>query len=227
MHKHIYIVEDEAIVALEMKRAIEKLGYIFAGMAANYDDALQGIKATSPDLILMDITLKYSRSGIEVAKEVDREYSIPIIFLTSITDEATMYDAIATNPVGYLLKPFRREELHSMILLGLYKATQQTQIKTDMFPLGHGYYYHLEEKLLFCGERHIPLGKKEEKLLTLLVEAKGEGVSFKILEDIIWEGNLVSQSAFRTLLYRLNLKLEYKLIESLPTYGCRLLLPES
>ena len=222
MHKHIYIVEDEAIVALEMKRAIAKLGYSFAGMAANYDDALKGISETSPDLILMDITLKYSKSGIEIAKEVHREYKIPIIFLTSITDESTMFDAIATEPVGYLLKPFRREELHSMILLGLYKATQQMQKKTDMLSLGHGYYYHTDEKLLFYGDKHIALGKKEEKLLTLLVEAKGEVVSFKILEDMIWEGELVSESAFRTLLYRLNLKLEYKLIESLPAYGCRL-----
>jgi len=227
MHKHIYIVEDEAIVALELKRAIEKLGYTFAGMAANYDDAMRGIEETSPDLILMDITLKYSKSGIEIAKDVYIKYSIPIIFLTSITDESTMYDAIATNPIGYLLKPFRREELHSMILLGLYKASQQTLTRVDMFPLGHGYYYNLDEKLLFYGDKHISLGKKEEKLLTLLVEAKGEVVSFKILEDCIWDGELVGQSAFRTLLYRLNLKLEYKLIESIPTYGCRLLLPEN
>jgi DNA-binding response OmpR family regulator len=227
MHKRIFIVEDEAIVALEMKRAIEKLGYTFSGMAANYDDAIKGIAETSPDLILMDITLKYSKSGIEVAKEVHRRQLTPIIFLTSITDEATMHDAIATNPVGYLLKPFRREELHSMILLGLYKALHHTQPKTDMLSLGHGYYYLVEDKLLFYGEKHIALGKKEQKLLTLLVEAKGEVVSFKTLEEIIWEGGVVSPSAFRTLLYRLNLKLEYKLIESLPAYGCRLLLPKT
>jgi len=227
MHKHIYIVEDEAIVALEMKRAIEKLGYAFAGMAANYDDAMRGIEESSPDLILMDITLKYSKSGIEIAKDIHIKYTVPIIFLTSITDESTMYDAIATNPIGYLLKPFRREELHSMILLGLYKASQQTLTRIDMFHLGHGYYYNLDEKLLFYGEKHISLGKKEEKLLSLLVEAKGEVVPFKILEDRIWDGELVGQSAFRTLLYRLNLKLEYKLIESIPTYGCRLLLPEN
>lgn len=227
MHKRIFIVEDEAIVALEMKRAIKKLGYTVAGMAANYDDAIRGIDEHSPDLILVDITLKYSKSGIEIAKVVSAKYTIPIIFLTSITDEATMYDAIATNPVGYLLKPFRREELHSMILLGLYKAVHQTQSKTDMLSLGHGYYYHVDDKLLFYGEKHIALGKKEERLLRLLVEAKGGVVSFKTLEEMIWEGGLVSQSAFRTLLYRLNLKLEYKLIESLPAYGCRLLLPKT
>lgn len=224
MSKHIYIVEDEAIVALEIKRAIIKLGYIFVGMASNYDDALKGIKETSPDLILMDITLNYSKSGIEIAKELQKTALIPIIFLTSITDESTMHAAIATEPSGYLLKPFRREELQSTILLGLYKSSQQVLIQKELFPLGYGYYYNIDEKLLFYGEKYISLGKKETKLLHILVQANGKVVSFNTLEEIIWEGSTLSESAFRTLLYRLNLKLDYKLIESLPSYGCRLLL---
>jgi len=224
MSKCIYIVEDEAIVALDIKRAIIKLGYTFGGMASNYDDALKGIRKTSPDLILMDITLKYSKSGIEIAKEVQKSHTIPIVFLTSITEENTMLDAIATAPSGYLLKPFRRDELHSTILLGLYKAGQQKVVADDMFSLGHGYFYNLEEKLLFYGEKHIPLGKKEGLLLYLLVEAKGKVVSFRILEEIIWEGSSISESSFRTLLYRLHLKLEYKIIASLPQYGCKLVI---
>lgn len=224
MDKLIYVVEDEAIVALEIKHTIIKLGYIFAGMASNYNDALVGIKNTSPDLILMDIRLKYSKSGIEITKELHKTSSIPIIFLTSITEETIIQDAIQTNPAGYLIKPFRREELHSTILLGLYKSSQQIIQNTTMFSLGYGYYYKIEEELLFYGEQHIPLGKKEAKLLRILVAAKGEVVPFQILEELIWEGQGISNSAFRTLLYRLNLKLDYKLIKSLPSYGCKLVL---
>jgi DNA-binding response OmpR family regulator len=227
MSKKIYIVEDEAIVALELKRTIIKLGYIFSGMASNFDAALKGIKETMPNLILMDITLRHSKSGIEIAKEIQKNLSIPIIFLTSITDETTMHDAITLEPVGYLLKPFRREELQSTILLGLYKASQQVIPKTNLLPLAHGYYYNKEEMLLFYGKKHIPLGKKETKLFHTLVLANGEAVSYDILEDHIWEGAIISESAFRTLLYRLNLKLDYKLIESLPSYGCRLLFTQT
>ena len=223
MSKRIYIVEDEAIVALEIKRAIIKLGYDFSGMASNYNDALQGIKETSPDLILMDITLKYSKSGIEIAKELQKSHTIPIIFLTSITDESIMHAAIATEPSGYLLKPFRREELQSSILLSLYKSSQQRVIKKELFDLGKGYFYNKDEKLLFYGDEHIALGKKEAKLLHILVEAKGAIVSFTLLEEMIWEDSTITGSAFRTLLYRLNLKLDYKLIESIPSYGCKLL----
>lgn len=227
MNKRIYIVEDEAIVALEIKRNIIKLGYIFVGMASNYDDALNGIQVSSPDLIIMDITLKYSKSGIEIAQELQKTNAIPIIFLTSITDESTMHAAIATEPVGYLVKPFKREELQSTILLGLYKSSQKIRTRRDLFPLGYDYFYNIDAKLLFYGEEYIHLGKKETALLHILVEAKGAVVSFNILEELIWGGSAKSESAFRTLLYRLNLKLDCKLIESLSSYGCRLLLPDA
>ena len=224
MGKKIYIVEDEAIVALELKRAIVKLGYTFSGMASNYNTAIKDIKKTTPDLILMDITLRDSKSGIEIAKEIQKTHTIPIIFLTSIADESTMHAAIDTEPSGYLFKPFRREELQATILLGLYKSSQKIITKTNLFSLGYGYYYNKEDKLLFYREKHVPLGKKETILLHALILANGETVSYKILEELIWEGTIISESAFRTLLYRINLKLDYKLIESLPSYGCRLLL---
>jgi DNA-binding response OmpR family regulator len=224
MSKHIYIVEDEAIVALETKRALHKLGYSVSGMSSNYDDALKGIQQTSPDLILMDITLKYSKSGIEIAKKLqETHFHIPIIFLTSVTDTSEMQEAIDTNPSNYLLKPFRREELYSAILLALHKASKLEVPQKAIVPLCNGYTYDPEEKLLFYGQEHISLGKKECHLLKILIEAKGEVVSFKVLEALIWEGEAVGQSAFRTLRYRLNQKLKHKLIESIPYYGCRLL----
>jgi len=224
MNKKIYIVEDEAIVALEIKRTILKLGYCFVGMASNYDDAIEGILKTSPDLILMDITLKESKSGIEIAKRVQQTRRYSIIFLTSITDETTMMSAISTEPSGYLLKPFRREELHSAILLAIYKSSEQSSFNTDRFHLGYGYFYQIKEQTLFYKDHYISLGRKEKRLLSLLVEAKGKSVPLHVLEEHIWEGAVVSSSTLRTLLYRLNLKLEYKLIETIPSYGCRLML---
>lgn len=227
MPKSIYIVEDEAIVALELKREILKLGYYFSGMSSNYTDALEGIKKSSPDLILMDITLKYSKSGIEIAKTLQETSQIPIVYLTSITDESTMKEAIITNPCGYLLKPFRRAELHSCILLALNQPSQDTIHAKTVISLGDGYVYDLEEKLLFYNDVHVSLGKKERKLLDILINAKGDIVSFNLLESLIWEGNAVAPSAFRTLLWRINRKLKHKPIESIPSYGCRILLVDT
>lgn len=222
MRERIFIVEDEVIVAIEIKRTIEKLGFLFAGMASNDKDALRAVPEVMPDLILMDITLKKSRSGIEINRELRKHYRIPVIYLTSVTDTSIMQEAIATEPVGYLLKPFRREELHSTILLGLYKAAAKEVARPDLLALGYGYFYDLSEEKLFYGKEYIPLGKKEGKLLKILIDAEGRVVPFNLIESLIWEGALISESTLRTLLYRLNNKLDHKLIETVSRYGCRL-----
>jgi len=227
MSKRIYVVEDEAIIALEIKRSIIKLGYIFAGKASNYDDALEGIQKTKPDLILIDIMLRRSKSGIEIAKTLSINQATPIIFLTSVTDEETMQDAILTAPVAYLLKPFRREELHSAILLGLHKVSLQSESHDASIKIRKGYHYQLNENLLFYNNEPVSLSPNERQLLGCLIKAKGKVVTFKILEETVWQGEAVSSSALRTLLYRLHKKLGTKLIETVPTFGCRIRLSDT
>jgi len=220
--KSIYIVEDEAIIAFEIKQSIIKLGYLFAGMASNYENALHGIEKSNPDLILIDIMLRDSRSGIELAKTLNNSYSIPIIFLTSVTDDQTMQEAILTTPMSYLNKPFRRKELYSAILLGLHRASQQRDVERESMEIGHGYRYQVGENLLFSNDGLVQLSPKERRLLVCLIESNGRVVPFKVLENTIWQGEAVSSSAFRTLLYRLHKKLACKLIETIPTFGCRI-----
>jgi len=227
MSKCIYVVEDEAIIALEIKRTIIKLGYIFAGRASNYDDALRGIKETKPDLILIDIMLRGSKNGIEIAKALKDHQSKPIIFLTSVTDEQTMQDAILTAPASYLLKPFRREELHSAILLGLYKASLEPILYMETIEIKEGYHYQPSENLLFHNNEPVQLSLRERRLLGNLINAKGKVVTLKILEEIVWQGEAVSSSALRTLQYRLHKKLSCKLIETVPAFGLRIRLSDS
>ncbi|SFV90388.1 Transcriptional regulator [hydrothermal vent metagenome] len=225
MRERIFIVEDEVIVAIEIKRTIEKLGFLFAGMASNDTDALRAVPEVMPDLILMDIMLKKSRNGIEINRELRKAYRIPVIYLTSVTDTVMMQEAVETEPVGYLLKPFRREELHSTILLGLYKASAKECSRPELLNLGYGYFYDTAEEMLFFRKEYIPLGKKEGKLLKILIDAEGSVIPFHVIESLIWDGALISESALRTLLYRINNKLDHKLIETVPGYGCRLITP--
>jgi DNA-binding response OmpR family regulator len=225
MNKRIYIVEDEVIIALEIKRSITKLGYLCVGIASNYEDALQGIAETSPDLILLDIMLKESRSGVEIAKALNNTLSaIPIIFLTSVTDERTMQAAIFTTPASYLLKPFRREELHSAILLAQHKNYLDTPLGDRLIEVGQGYSYHTAQRQLFLHNNPINLGPKERRCMDCLIQANGDIVTFDILETTIWQGERVSSSGLRTLLYRLHKKLGCKIIETIPTLGCRITL---
>ena len=227
MNSSIYIVEDEAIIALEIKQTILKLGYRFAGMASNYDDAILGIQKTKPDLILMDIMLKDSKSGIEIANALNDIQSIPIIFLTSVKDSDTMQDAILTTPSAYLLKPFRREELQSAILLSLHKSSLDSTDESRAIDIGYGYSYHSSQNLLYYHDNPIRLSTKERIFLECLIEARGTIKRFADIEDRVWHGEYVSSGALRALLHRLRKKLNHELIETISTIGYRIVLPEA
>jgi len=226
MNRSIYVVEDEAIIALEIKRSILKLGYRFAGMASNYNDAIIGIQETKPDIILMDIMLKESRSGIDIAKTLNNIQPTPIIFLTSVTDSSTMEDAILTTPTAYLIKPFRREELQSTILLSLHKSSLDSTDKSIFIQIGYGYSYHTSQNLLYYHGNPIRLSTKERIFLECLIQAKGTIKSFADIENRVWQGEYVSSGALRILLHRLRKKLNHELIETISTIGYRIVLPD-
>ena len=218
----ILIVEDEAIVALEIKRSILKMGFGVTDMVTNYDDAIKSVKENIPDIVLLDIHLKNSKDGIETAKAIKQIADIPIIYQTAFSDDQTIERAVETNPIGYLVKPFKREDLKSTLQLAIYKMKNSKSIETHLTPIGEGYFYDLENHNLFFKKYPIKLSQKETLLLEMLIEAEGEIVPFATLERHIWLGNTVSDSALRTLLYRLRGKLEYMLIETIPSFGFRI-----
>jgi DNA-binding response OmpR family regulator len=222
MNKRIYIVEDEAIIARETKRTLLQLGFQPVGVASNYDDAIRGIQEAQPDLVLIGIPLKGSRSGIDIAKTLNQTRPIPIIFLTSVIDERTMLDAIATEPVSYLLKPLRRTELHSAILLALH-SRPTTQPTID---LEDGYRYAPDQQTLFFNTQPVRLSPNERRLIHTLADAKGKIVPLDLLEETIWKNLPTANSSLRTLIYRLHKKLGCKIIETTPAIGCRLRLEE-
>lgn len=220
----ILVVEDETIVALDIKSALEKLNFEVTNCVTNEKETLLSISKEVPDIILMDIYLENSKDGIQITKEIQKIQNIPVIYLTAYSDEDTINKAIETNPVGYLLKPFKREELKSTILLAFYKINQSNKlnITNNCIDLGFNYYYDIKNQILFYKNIPIKLSLKEKHLLTILVEAKGSLISFIEIEYLIWPDGSVSNSALRTLIYRLRSKLEYKLIETLPSIGCKL-----
>lgn len=220
----VLIVEDEIIVGMEIESALKKLDFDVIDIATNYNEALSAIKVITPDIILMDINLRDSKDGIDTTIEIQKNKNIPIIYLTAYFDEKTVNRAIETNPVSYLLKPFKREELKSTIMLAMYKINRSNKYIVDKkcFPLGFEYFYDLSNEILFFKTIPIKLSMNERKLLTILVESKGAIVSFREIEYLIWPNEPVSDGALRILIYRLRVKLEYKIIETIPTVGYKL-----
>ena len=221
----ILVVEDESIVALDIKQLLLKLGHDVIGIAKDYKSAMELVHENTPSLVFMDINLKNSeKDGIDTAKDIQQYKNIPIIYLTAFCDEVTLTRAIATNPVSYLLKPYKLEDLKSTVLLAAYKSNRsnQPQMDSKSARLGFGYFYNRVDEILYYENLYIKLSKNEKHLLNILIDAKGAIVSYTDIEYLIWPDSPVSASSLRTLLYRLRAKLNYKLIETVHSAGCRL-----
>src|SRR5210317_1703313 len=125
----VFIVEDEVLVARDIKSRLEKLGYRVIGTAARGDDAVARILADQPDLILMDINLKGEMDGIEAADRIRAKADLPIIFCTAYSNDETLARAKVTVPYGYVLKPFDDRELEITIEIALHKHQLESALK--------------------------------------------------------------------------------------------------
>jgi len=126
----ILVVEDEAIVAMVIKKRLIELGYVVSGVAATGKDAINKVEGTFPDLVLMDIMLKGDMDGIEAAEEIRKRFSIPVIYLTAHSDEKTLERAKLTEPYGYILKPFTERDLSSNIEIAIHKHRREMENDT-------------------------------------------------------------------------------------------------
>lgn len=126
--KKILIVEDELIVAHNLADNIKELGYEVSGIVKTGEAAINQVINNPPNLILMDIKLQGSMSGIEAARAL-QDYDIPIIYLTAFSDTKTLEDATETLAYGYLNKPAKLEDIKSTIALSLAKHQKDQSMK--------------------------------------------------------------------------------------------------
>lgn len=113
---NIGVLEDEGIVAMDLKRSLVSLGYDVAFVVDSAEKALELLNKDKVDIILMDIMLKGSLNGIEAAKIIKQIYHIPILFLTAFEDEETLAKAVEVSSYGYLIKPFDNRGLNDFIM---------------------------------------------------------------------------------------------------------------
>ncbi|MFB6275135.1 MAG: response regulator [Halothece sp.] len=115
----ILIIEDEAVVSLDITRRLEKMGYEVMGRLASGEEALELVQQDRPDLVLMDINLQGEIDGIETANKLYQNHNIPVIYLTAYAGESTLERAKESKPYGYILKPFKERELRATIEIAL------------------------------------------------------------------------------------------------------------
>lgn len=116
----ILIVEDEAIIGIELEEIFKELGYHVVANVNSGEKAIEKAEVENPDLILMDIRLKGQMDGIDAAEIIRNKFAIPVIFSTAYLDEERIQRAKITMPFGYVLKPIQERDLKVTIEMALY-----------------------------------------------------------------------------------------------------------
>lgn len=126
---HVMIVEDERVIALHLRKQLEKLGYDRTSAHSAGVDALKAISLDPPDIILMDIRIDGDIDGIETAAGIPPDLLIPVIYLSAYSEDATLARAKKTHPYGFLLKPFSERELHATIQMALERRKAEVALR--------------------------------------------------------------------------------------------------
>ena len=124
----ILIVEDSVTISRKIDATLKKMGYAVAAIVDNGKESIKKAYILKPDLVLMDIVLQGKMTGIEAAQEIRNNLKIPVIFLTSLTGDATLEKAVAAEPFGYLLKPLDERALKVTIQMALFKHAMEEKL---------------------------------------------------------------------------------------------------
>ena len=119
--KSLLVVEDEVLVARDIKSRLIRMGYNVLSTVRRGQEAIDQTLELQPDLVLMDIHLADEMDGIEAAIQIRQQFDVPVIFCTAFADEETLERAKVSEPYGYVLKPFDNRELEINIEIAMYK----------------------------------------------------------------------------------------------------------
>jgi signal transduction histidine kinase/AmiR/NasT family two-component response regulator len=157
----ILVVEDETIVAENIRKKLNDLNYIVVGVESTGEAAIAQAEILRPDLILMDIGLAGRIDGVVAAGRIRNRFDIPVLYLTAYADEEVLERAKLTEPAGFLIKPFERRELRTTIETSLYRHQMDRKLRDNVEQLKMAY-----KQAQFYAEdltRDITSRKKAEK----------------------------------------------------------------
>jgi two-component system response regulator LytT len=123
----VLIVEDELIIAEDMKAMLSEFQYEVTGIARDIKTAGEKLSADVPDIVLIDIQLRNNDNGIDLGKTIKEKYSLPIVFVTSHSDKTTLDRAKLINPEGYIVKPFEKADLYTSIELAIFNYSSRNK----------------------------------------------------------------------------------------------------
>lgn len=217
--RDILILEDQVIIALSIQASITRHCDAKVHMAHDSATAFEIAHHNPIDLLITDIDLGEEIDGIDVAHHLHTQHTIPILFLTSYSDEQILKRASNVKMSGYLLKPFREDGLITQLRLISYQDPKE---ETHFMDLGKGYSYRYKTEELRKDHKTISLTDKEHKLFLALLNAKGNLLTYSFIDDLLWPGKVTATGVRRQLIYRLKKRISELSLESITDIGYRL-----
>jgi DNA-binding response OmpR family regulator len=128
------IVEDETLIAEELKERLSRLGFTVIGAVDTADEGVAIATRERPDLVLMDIRLRGEKDGVQAAREIRKQVDVSIVYLTAHSDPLTVERATATEFDGFILKPFQRRELQTTIEVAMRRRAIRAKQNQQSLP---------------------------------------------------------------------------------------------
>lgn len=189
----ILLVEDEALVAEDIAARLKNKGYHITGIASRAQEALDILESNDVDLALMDIRLNDTMDGVELACKIRETKPLPLIFLTSMSNEETFERAKAAHPAAYMLKPFNDRELQLAIDLAIANystgktasnISEKSNVKeNDIFTLKDSIFLRKKEKFERVDFKDI-LWAEAESNYTTIVTTTGQFILSTTLQEV-------------------------------------------
>ena len=134
MSTKVLIVEDDPLISEDLAMILRRAGYAIVGQAYNGTLALDMIKTRKPDIILLDIALGTSLSGLDIASIINDTFQLPFIFITSFSDKDTLHKAKNLLPQGYIVKPFKQKDILTTLEIVTHRVSIESE-KTSIYSL--------------------------------------------------------------------------------------------
>ena len=217
--QNVVIVEDEVITQRYLQDILSSNDVSVSGCFDNAIDTLEGLKNIACDMILMDINIKGSTDGIQLARKILQTYTFPVVFITAHNDDATLEELLELAPYGFINKPFSSKEIITTLKIA-YKRylihSEVAKVKSSEEPTDIGineyYRYSLKSSALYYDGQIVKLNNKQNKLLEILSNNINHTVGYEMLISQLWgDDDIIADSTLRTLVYSVR-----KLLPDLP-----------
>lgn len=218
---NVLILEDEAIVCIHLMESLKQMGFHNIYKATNYTQAIELASQHVFHIMLSDIRINGDIDGISTAKAVQQlQNSLAIVFITAHYDKETLSRVSEVDFIGYLLKPFRVEELEALITIAINKYDL---LDNNYIMSASGEYAFDKRNNLFY-YKGIPqiLSTKEQLFFALLFNNLNTIVSYAMLDDIMWHGKSVTENTRRNFIYRVKKRFSNLNIQTINNMGIRL-----